>query len=655
MATGSHPFARATSFETLSSILNEEAPPVGADVPEPLAWIIERCLEKNPADRYGSTTDLARDLARLRDRSSTGIAAASRSRATSLRRGWWIAALVVALAAALFFMSRPRATTAEPMQAEIAIPELVDVMRMEVMSAVAISPDGRQLVVNGFDATGTSQLWLRDLRTGSSRLVAERAFAPAWSEDGSEIAFFAEGKLKRVPAAGGPPQVVCAAEPESTPWWEGDTILFGQYSQKRGLYRVKASGGQPELVIGPTLPPNLSLPFWPQLLPDEKHFLYVALQPDAEGRAEITRELKVGSFGDGETRVVGDIDSRAVAVDKWLLFVRDGTLMAQEFDPSDGLRGEARPVIDGLHYFRSTGLATFSVSRNGVLAWCAARPPSRLVWVDRSGMEIETIASAVFDANGRLSDDGKRYVVGMLDARDGVADVWVYDLERGSSQRATFSPVDEKAPVWARDGRTIYYRSDGGKGPPDIRILRPGTDRGTMLYAGPTVEEPKDVSPDGKWLLYASFFVTGSDILALPLEGGGEPRPIATTPFNETSPRFSPDGKWIAYSSDLSGRPEVYIRAVEGDEPGARLSRDGGTRPRWRPDGQELYYLGPEGRVMVVPITGSSFGSPRLLFQNAGAADFEPAPDGSRFLMQIQPRAIAPPVRLLVNWQARLR
>ena len=655
MATGKHPFVRGTSFETLSAILNEEAPPAGEEVPETLAWIIERCLAKNPAERYGSTVDLARDLARLRDRSSAGVAVARRAPEIARRR-WPIAAAAVALAAAAFvFLSRARTNPADPIQTEVAIPELVDVMHSEVMSAVAISPDGRQLVVNGVDATGTSQLWLRDLRNGTSRLIAERAFAPAWSEDSTEIAFFAEGKLKRVAAAGGPARVICEAEPESIPWWEGDTILFGQYSKKRGVFRVSSSGGQPQLVAGPTPPPQPSLPFWPQLLPDEKHFLYIALQPDAEGRFELTRELKVGSLDGGATRVVPGVDSRAVAIDQWLLFVRDGTLMAQEFDPSDGLRGEARPIIDGLHYFRSTGLATFSVSRNGVLAWRAAQPASRLVWLDRSGMETESIASAVFDTNGRLSDDGKRYAVGVLDPRHGVSDLWVYDLERGSSQRATFSMVDEKAPVWARDGRTIYFRSDGGNGPPDIRMLRPGAHGGVMLYRGPSVEEPKDVSPDGKWLLYASFFVTGSDILALPLEGGGEPRPIATTPFNETSPRFSPDGKWIAYSSDLSGQPEIYVRAFEGEEPAARLSRDGGTRPRWRRDGQELYYLGPEGRVMVVPVSGSSFGTPKLLFQNASTADFEPAPDGSRFLMQLQPRASMPPVRLLTNWQARLK
>ena len=644
MTAGKHPFARGTSFETLTAILNDDAPPIGEEVPEPLAWIIERCLAKHPDERYGSTTDLARDIARLRDRSGS-LAAPVSAPKTSSRR-WWslaaVAALAAALAASTFVFFQRDHTTADSIQTEVAIPELVEVMFNEVMTSVAISPDGRYLAVNGVDAIGTSQLWLRDLRSGTSRLIAERALAPAWSDDSTEIAFFADGKLKRVAAAGGPARVICDAEPEGTPSWEGDTIVFGQYSRRRGVYRVSSSGGEPKLVVAPTAPPNVTLPFWPQLLPG-KHLLYVSLGLDAEGRADLTRQLKVGALDGGGTREIAGVDSRAVAVDGWLLFVRDGTLMAQEFDPAEGLRGEARPIVDGLHYFRSTGLAAFSVSSNGLLAWRDARPASRLVWVDRtSGMEIESIDSAVFDTSGRLSEDGKRYAVGVIDPRQGVSDIWVYDLERGSSERATFSMIDEKAPVWARDGRTMYFRSDGG-GPPDIRILRPGTHGGVILYRGPSVEQPQDVSPDGKWLLYASFFVTGSDILALPLEGGGEPRPIATTPFNETSPRFSPDGKWVAYSSDLSGRPEVYVRRFEGEEPAVRLSRDGGTRPRWRRDGQELYYLGPEGRIMALSATGSSFGTPKLLFQNAGTADFEVSPDGSRFLMQLLPRATAPP------------
>lgn len=361
----------------------------------------------------------------------------------------------------------------------------------------------------------------------------------------------------------------------------------------------------------------------------------------------------MASMAGGAPRTFPEVGSRAVFVAGMLLFVRDGTLMAQQFDPSTGLKGHARAVIEDLHYFRSTGQASFSVSQNGILAWRARRPASRLVWLDRNGMELETVATAVFDANGRLSADGKRYVVGVIDPKQGVSDLWVYDFERQSSERATFSMVDEKAPIWADAGGTIYYRSDGGSGPPDIWMLRRGEHRGSIVYRGPTVEEPKDVSPDGKWLLYASFFVEGSDLHARPLDGQGESREVAATPFNETSPRFSPDGRWVAYSSDLSGRPEIYIRPFPDAGPAVRLSRDGGTRPRWRRDGKELYYLGPEGRVMVIAVD-RSFAAPRLLFHAPTASDFEPAPDGSRFLAQLQPRSTAPAVRLLVNWQRRL-
>jgi Tol biopolymer transport system component len=652
MATGRHPFRRASSFETLAAIVNDETPPLDA-FPEPLASIIERCLAKNPEERYGSTVDLAYDLRRLPAIRGTPARKSPRWSAGVLAAAV-VMVIALALAAAALRFRRAPDGIADPIQVDVAMPQILEVPLSEALVPLAISPNGRYLVVNGNDINGKSQLWLRDLHSGAVRLVADDAFAPAWSADGKAIAFFSGGKLKSVGLDGGPPRTICDADPQGTPSWRGDTILFGQYSfadvTRRGIYRVSASGGTPQLAVAASAEPLLSVPFWPELLPDGKHFLYISLNPDRV--ADIRKTLRVASLDGGEAREIPEVNSRPTYVNGWLLFVRDGTLMAQRFDPAKGLTGEPASIVDDVHYFRNTGLTAFCASQNGVLAWRSARSVSRLAWVDRGGIEVESVATAPFDPAGRLSNDGKRYAVGVIDPKQGVSDVWVYDLERGSAERVTFRRPDEKSPVWARDGRTLYCRTDGQGGPPDIVQFRPGDDQPSLLYRGPTVESPQDVSPDGKWLLFVSFFVGGSDIGVLPLDPPGPPRPFAATPFDETAPRFSPDGQWVAYASDLSGRPEVYVRPFEGSSAAKRISKDGGTRPRWRRDGKELYFLGAEGRVMVVP-TGRDFGTPRLLFQAASAADFEPAPDGSRFLMQLQQDSMTPPVHLLVNWQAR--
>jgi len=281
--------------------------------------------------------------------------------------------------------------------------------------------------------------------------VAQNTYSAGWSHDSKAIAYFADGKLKIVSVDGGPSRIICDARPEGTPAWHGDNILYVQYSiADRGIYRVNASGGKPERIVGVDTQ-RAGLPWWPQFLPDGKRYLYLMLfQPIEKGT--IDHELRVGSLDGGPPqKVPGAIDSRAEYANGNLLFVRDGTLMAQPFDPHKvRFAGEARPLVDGVHYLRSTGLAAFSVSDNGVLAWRSGLRPSRLAWLDRTGSELKVIGTAPFNADGRLSPDGRRYAVGVVDPKQSVSDIWIYDLDRDSSERVTFSLLDEKAPSGPR-------------------------------------------------------------------------------------------------------------------------------------------------------------------------------------------------------------
>lgn len=657
--TGSHPFRRGTVVDTLAAVLNEEHKPL-VGLPEPFVWIVERCLAKNPADRYGSTQDLAHDLERLRHSSgaTTGVSRTSSPRKPLAKWGLLAAALVAAAALGLLALLAPwkrsPAGISEPIQAALPTPEIAEVMLEEVGQTVALSPDGRRLAIYGADATGTTGVWVRDLRSGSTQRVAERAFSVGWSSDGRNLAYFADGKLMTVSADGGPPQVVCSARPESTPTWHGDTILYAQYSHERAIFAVRASGGTPRAVVAATK--RGQLPWWPQFLPDGRHFLYLRFYPRAEG--EIGHDLYFASL-DGKTNTrVAEIDSLAAYANGHLLFVRGGSLLAQPFDPETGsLSGEAQRVVDGVHYFGNTGTSAFTVSQNGILAWRVARRPVRLAWFARNGLEGETVATALMLQDGRLSPDGQRYAVGVLDPQRGSADLWIYDLQRKSGERLSHRASDEHEPVWDHDGRTIYYRSDGNKGPPDIFRWILGEGTGTPFHQGMAVEEPRDVSRDGRWLLFTQSQHFGSEMHILPLMPSGPPRPVTSTPFNESSPRFSPDARWIAYQSDASGTPEIYVRpAGTSSASPVRVSRQGGSLPRWRSDGRELFFLAPGGKVMGVPVAADGTpGAPEMLFTVTTAVDFDPAPDGSRLLVQLAEQSSEPVIHLLINWPGRLK
>jgi Tol biopolymer transport system component len=654
MATGKHPFRRPTAVETLAAILNDEPPPLN----EPFAWIVERCLAKRPAERYGSTTDLAHDLRRASVGPALLPVRTDKSVGATPTRLWWLVVIVIApllFVIAVVTLRRPK-KPGDPFQVAVPTPEIAQIAKNEVALPISLSPDGRSLAIYGMNADGISAIWVHDLRTGAVRQVAENPYSLGWSSDGKALAYFSEGKLKTVPVDGGPARIVCDARPESTPSWHGDTILYTQYSAGIGIFRVNAAGGKPELLVGID-PKDAGFAWWPQFLPDGKHFLYLMILQHGEN-AEVDHELRIGSLDGGPPkRVSMKIDSRAVYANGQLLYVRDGTLLAQPFDPDKArVTGEPKPIIDGLYYFRNTGLAAFTVSDNGVLAWRVTGGPSRLVWMDRTGIETGFIASAPFGGDGRLSPDGHRYAVSIVDPKQGVGDIWVYNLDRDSSERETFTTLDDKAPVWAPDGRTIYYRSDCC-GPPDILKLTPGVDAGTIVYRGPGVEEPQDVSSDGKWLLFSDHRQAGAaDIHVLPLIPPGPPHPFVKTRFNEYNPRFSPDGRWVVYESNISGKPEIYVKAFEGAGPSTRVSKDGGTRPRWRQDGKELFFFAPGSRIMSVAMNGGeAAAAPRMLFQAPDAVDFEPAHDGSRFIVQLEEHTSNPPVHLLINWPARLR
>jgi Tol biopolymer transport system component len=672
MATGRRAFSRASAPETLAAIIREEPEPIASLAPltpAPLRWIVERCLAKNPDHRYAATRDLARDLETLKEHLSeaSGITAAAGSAATGLRRRPlpWIAATGLLSLGLLLSLLLPRADrkggTEGVIRFPIATPEGASFGSGEILTKSAISPDGRTVALVAFSG-GRSLLYLRPLDSLSARALSgtEDAQSPFWSPDSRFLAFFAKGKLKKIDVAGGPPQTLCDASFEGTGSWSGEgTILFAEAAPGReGIHAVPAGGGSSRHVTVPDSGRKEKFHFWPYFLPDGRHFLFVAVIFDGNKH----HEVRIGSLDSQQTEPLGEIDSRIeYAPPGFLLFVREGTLLARPFDAERRRwTGEALPVVDGLHYFYGPANAGFSASRNGVLVYEEGTVPSRLVWLDRTGKELSTVASGSHYSDVRLSPDGSRAALAVIDPRLGTDDIWVYDLKREVTTRLTSDPAEEFAPVWSPDGSRIAFRSDRN-GPPDVyEVFADGSGVPRPVLELPGVQEPEDFSPDGQVLFYGEADrTTGLDVYGVSLSGERKPVPILRTRFDEDAPRISPDGGWMAYDSGESGAAEVYVAAREREGSRIRVSRDGGAFPKWRRDGRELFFTAPGRRFMAASVKAGErleIGVPVELFR-VGSPIFasDAAPDGQRFLLSLPVKSPGPPITVLTNWPTLLR
>jgi Tol biopolymer transport system component len=558
-------------------------------------------------------------------------------------------------------------TEAEPVTFSVPLPEGASIGPGEVQTYLAVSPDGGSIVFA--DAAPRAPLRLHSFRDATTKPLAgtEGAATPVWSPDGRFVAFFAEGRLKKVDVGGGgPPQELAALAWEAGLSWSRDDVLLFAQRTEHGItiHGVSADGGEPSAVTH--VDPEREIGHtWPQFLPDGRHFLYLALEKS--GAENPTRTLYVASLDGGERRAIRGVASRAVyAPPGVLLYVVDGALVARPFDPDRAVfTGDAVSLSTRLRHFRMTGQTEFSASagtRRSVLAFHGGPWRSELVAYDRSGRRLRTIGDpAAFDQMS-LSPDGQQLVVAVLNPDNGGRDLWVYDLTTDRARRLTLYPPDERSPVWSPDGRRILFRSDVN-GPPDLYV-QDANGGGTPqpILQRPTVLDPEDWSSDGHSVLYEEISrTTGRDQWLLPLDGG-PPSPLLNTRYSEWGGKLSPDGRWVAFVSDESGDSQVYVAPV--DDPGARraVSTAGGMSPRWRGDGRELFYLGPGRSVMSVSIrarSGLEIGEPHTLFTVEApvfGGAYDVSADGQLFVVNHVIEDVSrSPITVVLDWTARLR
>jgi serine/threonine protein kinase len=507
---------------------------------------------------------------------------------------------------------------------------------------------------------------VRSLDSSEARVLpgTEGASSPFWSPDGRSIGFFADRKLKTVDSSGGPVQVLSAAQFAQGGTWNSEgTIIFSPSSQSvsGGLYRISAAGGESTPITTPDAAHQETWHTWPHFLPDGRHFLYLALPSNT---------VYAGSLDSKEAIRLLNADSQAIyASPGYLLFVRQGILMAQSFDAGRlNLTGEPFRVAGNVDVERGTLHADFSASENGVLLYRSTlgNAASRVVWFDRSGKQLESINQTGDSLAPALSPDESRIAVERPDG-NGVSDIWTIDLARGTNSRLTFNPDNERAPIWSPDGSHLIYASvSNGKG--DLyQKLATGSGSEELIFKSDEDKVPLDFSSDGHFLLFRSTGPkTGNDLWVLSLTGERKPMVFLQTPFAEISGRFSPDGKWIVYTSSDSGRQQVYVQPFPGPGGKWQVSIDGGDQARWRGDGKELFFLSADNRLMAVDLElNPSFraGIPKPLFQvtaastgGAGARRYAVSNDGKRFLLSVISNAEeSSPITVRLNWTAALK
>ncbi len=503
-------------------------------------------------------------------------------------------------------------------------------------------------------------LWTYEV--GGQRSTAldgtQGASYPFWSPDGKFIAFFADGKLKKIEATGGRSQVICPAPNGRGGSWNRDGVIVFSPDALHGLSRVSAAGGTPvELTVLDSARHETSHR-WPVFLPDGKHFLYMIA--NFAGNPEINA-IAVGSIDSKEKRSVVPASSNAVYVEPgYLVYLRDRTLVAQRFNAKTlVVTGEPRALSEDVLFFSQVYRAVFDASNDTLIAQTGkAASLSELTWLDRAGKEQGKLGSVAWYYNVRFSPDARKVAVDQTDPDGKNTDIYVHDLARDGVTRLTFEPSLDQSPVWSPDGKKIVFSSNRGGRFEMYLKNSDGSGPETLLAdQGVTLFNPWDWSPDGKSILFRRTselgFLTLSDGAAKML-----------TPPNSSlrGAQFSPDGRWFAYASSEGGNVEVYVSTFPEANGKWQVSTGGGQEPRWRRDGKELFFLSADGKMMSVPIVGTtSFeaGTPVPLFtthrrQPVSSQDvysYDVTPDGQRFLIVTNvDQGPAAPLSITLNW-----
>jgi Tol biopolymer transport system component len=678
MLTGRPCYTGETAAEILAAVI-ERDPDIHllpATTPPAIRDLLRRCLTKDPRMRLQAIGEARIVIDRAVAASADSTPSASRdaveedrgARVTGhARAAWAIAALALAGMAALAIPAmrylRAGEVTGPEERLQVITPPAGDAR------SFAISPDGLHLV---FSATvaGRTQLWIRPLAAVAAQPLpgTDGGTLPFWRPDSQAMGFFADGKLKWIPASGGTATTLASViHAQGGSWNRDGEIIFAPHVTDQ-LWRISSSRGTPPVAVTRLEPLTQSGHWSPWFLPDGRHFLYQATG-NAEGSG-----IYVGSIDSSDTKRLTGADGAAVyASPGFLLFARRGSLFAQRFDlDALALAGDTFVVAETPSY--SGGAFSASLASGALVYRDGSGTALELAWVDRSGKRISLVSEShtSLPYGLDLSSDNTRIAVDR-DGADGNRDIFLLEAARFGVTRLTDNAAGDFYPVWSPDGRQVAFSSNRRAGVMELWArAASGAGEDTLLVASPReLLTPKDWSPDGRSLLYVRVDLkTGPDLWVLPMSGAGNGQPfvVANTAFAERDGQFSLDGKWIAYGADRLGHSEIYVQPFPGPGAVTPVSTSGGTQPRWRKDGTELFYIGLDGWMTAVPMglgaDGQSLrvGAPVRLFPSRmahrGIAQTHlhaVANGGQRFLIEQAADGGTAALTVVRNWRAAKR
>jgi len=665
MVTGKRAFPGRSLLSVANAVLEKEPEPISAVkpmTPRGLDHVVRKCLAKAPDERWQSAGDLGSELRWIHE----AMTAEQPAAATGPGRQWgrWMVAGLVACALlagmGLGWWSRsiaPKQTTfyASPFQLGA--------------NGLALSPDGRMVAMVAYwDQGNTYMVWKYRLGEALPAIVegTDGASYPFWSPDGQSIAFFAQGKLKRTDILSKSVQVICDAPNGRGGAWNKDGVIVFTPDVFTGLYRVPAAGGTANPLTQLDGTRMESSQRWPVFLPDGKHYLY--LGANFAGHFEMNA-IFLGALDSAEKRLVVAASSNAVYVEPgYLLYLRDGALVAQRFDRhAYSVKGDPQLIQNDIQYLVQIDQGLFDAASNGTLIMETGKSgtESQLTWFDHTGKKLESVGGIGSFANPSLSPDGTRVAYDQASPGGREIGVWVHDLTTDAATRLTLSASLNQVAVWSPDGKKLVFTSNrtvfnrmfvknaDGSGPEE-EITNPEQDKVRQVVAW-------DWSRDGKYLLVRSeselWYYSISDRKSHPYLQGQ---------YSVRNAQLSPDGKFAAYSSNETGAWEVYVTPFPMPSSKWQVSHGGGEEPRWRRDGKELFYLSTQGTLMSTKVKlGTSFEAmtPVALFQSRrrqkissqDVFTYAVSNDGDRFLFNtIVDRRQATPLWIMQNWALQM-
>jgi serine/threonine protein kinase len=657
--TGRKAFDAKSQASLIGAIMHGDPAPMRTHqpaMPAALERLVRTCLAKDPDHRWQSASDLAREMRLVAD---DGGGASAAPRSTRRRNGRtativsMIAATCIAIAMAFGgYRAGQVARDPAPLVRFTILPprggRFIPNPGGDFAPALAVSPDGRWIAFAATDGSGLLRIWVRGLDRVDSRPLqgTEGGRYPFWSPDSRSLGFMTQVAVKRIEIGGGAPRkLVDLKDGAGASWSRSGTILVGTVGS--GLFKVGSDGGPSTAVRVANDSGGGRMPVF---LPDDRHFVYWdRTVQTAEGA------IRIGSL-DGADSATLVSSARGVGFGSdYLLFARGTTLFAQQFSPdARQLIGPPVAVTEPVGVSSTGGYGAFAASQSGVLVVGYGAPVSRQpTWIDRRGRHLQTVGPSDTFVNLSLSRNENDVLLTRIDPSGGFNPVWRYELSRQS--RTALTPGG--TPVFSPDGQSVAFVQM-----PNLRgIGRISTDTNKTETLLDTLAWPTDWSADGtRLLIQQPAAVTGFDIAMLDV-ATHRATPLVTDEADQGEGHFSPDEQWIAYTTNQSGRAEVWALSLTTKQR-RQLSNDGGSEPRWRRDGKELFYLAPDRTLMSVPIEmiGGALkpGAPAPLFHlNVPLAvgmfglDYDPSADGSRFLVSEVIGAAEPlPITVFLNW-----